>query len=153
MKIDTEHYVVKDSEVDPKKDVCAGTTFSESDEPILDKRSVKKRPEAHDSVLIVSSFPKSSAQNLCAHSNSMGPDFVSLEEKTFCDMDAKQLYLLCDVSLPISPSAIPSIFLTPSQDVVTSDCFNLETSTLAGPANGGKSATINISPYKNIVSW
>jgi hypothetical protein len=98
MKIDTEYYEVKDSQVDPQMDICGGTQFSDSNEPIPDKRAVKKRPEVHDSVLIVSNLESSSAELLCSHSNSMGPDFVSLREKAFCDMDAKQLYPLCDVS-------------------------------------------------------
>lgn len=100
MKIDTEFYVVKDSHVNPQMDICEGTIFSDSDEPIDDKRrSIKKRPERHDSVLVVSTLPGSSAEDLCAHSNSMGPDFVSTKEKAFCDMSAKKLYPLCDVSL------------------------------------------------------
>jgi hypothetical protein len=112
MKIDTEFYEVKKSHVDPQMDICAGTQFSDSGEPIPDAPSVRKRPESHDSILVISSLPRSSAEDLCAHRNSMGPDFVSLREKAFCDMSAKELYPLCDVSTPafaLAPSRPQSL--------------------------------------------
>lgn len=103
MKIDTEYYEVKKSHVDPQMDICGGTQWSEDYWPIPDaKRTTKKRPSKHDNILVVSSFEKSSAINLCGHHNSMGPDFIALEEGAFCDMDAKKVYPLCSVSLRLN---------------------------------------------------
>ncbi|KAK2756422.1 hypothetical protein FQN54_005314 [Arachnomyces sp. PD_36] len=134
MKIDTEFYVVKHGHVDPQMDICGGTTWSDSSEPIPDKRSIKQRPEKHNHVLIVSTLPSSSAEELCAHENSMGPDFVSLRENAFCDMDAKELYPLCD-------------------DIITSDCFNLQARAIAHRGSNGRIASYKPSPYKDVVTW
>jgi hypothetical protein len=45
--------------------------------------------------LVISSLANHSARELCDHPNSLGPDFVSREEKLFCDMETGTLWPLC----------------------------------------------------------
>jgi len=120
MKIDTEFYHVNDAAIsgDQSGNICGGTIFSDSSEPIPDQpakrsftRSIKKRSAAMASTLVVNHYEGSSAAELCAHENSYGWDIVSVKEGTFCDMENKQLYPLCS-------------------DAVTSDCFDLDAGTV-----------------------
>jgi len=48
--------------------------------------------------LVVSDFSDHSAATLCKHDKSRGPDFVSMAENLFCDMEARALYPLCSAS-------------------------------------------------------
>ncbi len=48
--------------------------------------------------VIISSSACHSAKELCGSSVSRGPDFVSLEEQVFCDMDAKRTWPVCSTS-------------------------------------------------------
>lgn len=45
--------------------------------------------------LIISAMPTHSAKGLCESSSSFSPDFVSIPENLYCDMDEKTLYGLC----------------------------------------------------------
>ncbi|KAH0841235.1 hypothetical protein AYO21_06884 [Fonsecaea monophora] len=45
--------------------------------------------------LVKSQLTKSSAKRLCENQYSQGPHFVSLNEKLYCDMEARQIYPTC----------------------------------------------------------
>ncbi len=61
--------------------------------------------------LVVSHFPQHSAKDMCESPTSLGPDFVSLEENLFCDIETAKLRPLCDQSH-------------------TSNCFDVNTQSL-----------------------
>lgn len=48
-----------------------------------------------DDKLILSKSKYHSARKLCESATSVGPDFVSLDEQLFCDMDTKKTWQLC----------------------------------------------------------
>lgn len=58
------------------------------------KRSVKRASHT-DERLVVSSFAGHNATKLCESETSRGPDFVSLSEGLFCDMDTREVMPLC----------------------------------------------------------
>lgn len=49
----------------------------------------------HRGRLVKSAHPSHSARELCESATSWGPDFVSLKEKLYCDMDTKTLWPCC----------------------------------------------------------
>ena len=53
------------------------------------------RPSIFASRLVISKGKTHSAMELCMSPSSKGPDFVSWEEKKFCDMENKQIWPLC----------------------------------------------------------
>jgi hypothetical protein len=55
-----------------------------------------RRQMADDDRLVKSSKTVHSATQLCKAAKSVGPDFVSLDEKKFCEMKSKTLYDFCD---------------------------------------------------------
>lgn len=65
------------------------------------------RRTQEDRRLIVSSLDAHSADELCRHPMSLGPDFVSLTERTHCDMQTREVLPLC-------------------MDGLTTGCFDLE---------------------------
>jgi hypothetical protein len=56
------------------------------------RRSIRY-PNSHR--IVRSTKKDHSARELCASESSYGPDMVSYEEGTFCDMDSRQVYDLC----------------------------------------------------------
>lgn len=56
------------------------------------------RPGISDN-LIITNKPGHSAVELCESETSYGPDTVSIVENTFCDMETKTLYPICDGSI------------------------------------------------------
>lgn len=69
--------------------------------------------------LVISNSDQHSAKHLCEHPSSLGPDFVSVPEGIFCDMEHGHWYNLC-ANHPTLP------------------CFDMDTQTLKGnnTANG-----------------
>ena len=57
--------------------------------------------------LVTSSSDRHSAHAICASPTSWGPDFVHLDEQTFCDMDTRMTYPFCNIN-------------------VTDDCYDFE---------------------------
>ncbi|KAF3484343.1 uncharacterized protein GIQ15_03667 [Arthroderma uncinatum] len=123
---------------DPKR-LCNNIDFGlrEEDDPSTINFSVKKkrstpsrarrstrRPEWADSELVISDSEHHSAKKLCMSDSSMGPDFVHIGEKLFCDMEAKALYVFCS-------------------DIKgeNTDCFDLESQTVSTTAKMG---TVNV---------
>lgn len=78
---------------------------------------------------MISSQVSQSATELCAHSASLGPDFLNVAEGKFCQMSSKTLYPVCD-------------------DVVTDNCFNGNTQKLV---IGGVSA--RDMQYSDVLDW
>jgi hypothetical protein len=58
--------------------------------------AVSQAPLNFKSQLVKSGLNSSSAAKLCSEKHTIGPDFVSLSEKLYCDMDTRQLHPLCE---------------------------------------------------------
>jgi hypothetical protein len=82
--------------------------------------------------LTVSHLPGHSAKEVCEHEMSLGPDFVSMEEGLFCDMETATLWPLCDATQTI-------------------DCFNLETQLVQ--ASGKKRNALIPKKYNFTDEW
>lgn len=54
-----------------------------------------KQPSPFHDKLILSNSKHHSAKGLCESPTSAGPDFVSLDEQLFCDMQTKKIWPLC----------------------------------------------------------
>ena len=63
--------------------------------PKADTGTLKSSNGTTGPQLIVSEIADHSAQDLCDHPRSRGPDFVSKAENLFCDMSARKTYPLC----------------------------------------------------------
>ena len=83
----------------------------------MGNESVARR-RAGDRRLVVSSLPAHSADELCRHPRSRGPHFVSLAERTHCNMDTREVLPLCTGGL-------------------TAGCFDLEAETAVGRTSSG----------------
>ncbi|KAI0132794.1 hypothetical protein BJ170DRAFT_262359 [Xylariales sp. AK1849] len=94
---------IRDGRPDPRKDWASqgdpGVINPKHFESGPRKRAneVPKMPEVFVGHLIRSNVPKEvqSAKELCDSPSSMGPDFVSLTEKVFCDMSTRITWPLC----------------------------------------------------------
>lgn len=75
---------------------------------VIDKTDKPKKARREDhgttsgskkfNYVIISTSANHSAKELCGSSMSRGPDFVSLEEQLFCDMDTKRTWPVCSAS-------------------------------------------------------
>ena len=63
--------------------------------PLLGKRETPRPKRAVDTRLVVSSDPSHTATDLCNSDTSRGPDFISVTEGLFCDMETRQLLKVC----------------------------------------------------------
>jgi hypothetical protein len=89
-------------------------------------------------VLITSPLEQHSAENLCGDDMSLGPDFVSLVEGLFCDMETRHTWQLCSAT-------------------VTHSCFDLKTHSMA-PGPLGRRSTIHgreipVKSYEQKIKW
>lgn len=94
--------------------------------------------------LIISTDPKHSAQILCQSTTSSGPDFISMTEGLFCDMDVKQLWPLCS-----SINASSSCFDTTSNTLLTGAPYS---STTMGNTFLATSGIIS-KTYDTVTQW
>ena len=88
--------------------------------------------------LIVSPDPQHAATMLCESATSSGPDFVSLSEGLYCDMDEKTLWPICS-----------------SVNTATS-CFDMTSNSLLLPAasSGSKrQVTRGSKTYEKVIQW
>ena len=88
--------------------------------------------------LVVSSDPEHAATMLCESATSSGPDFISVSEGLFCDMEEKALWPLCS-----------------SADMTTS-CFDMRSNTLLLPTASSESkrqATGGSKVYETVTQW
>lgn len=60
------------------------------------KRKQRRSTQPLHDHLVVSNLTEHSAREVCQSPTSAGPDFVSLQEGLFCDMDLKILWPLCE---------------------------------------------------------
>ena len=89
--------------------------------------------------VIISKSPNHSAKELCDNDSSAGPDFVSLDEQLFCDMETRKTWLLCSATK-------------------TDGCFDHAASTMrAGKGLRGRDSTTGMYPpkksYDKTVHW
>lgn len=84
-------------------------------------------------IVIISSRSSHNATELCQKPNSYGPDFVSLEEGVYCNMDTRE-------TLPLCASG------------VTVDCFNVETTSYV-VRDGLHKPTIRARNPTNVIRW
>lgn len=77
----------------------------------LKRSNVKGVKNLKPDTLVVSHFDRQSAKEMCEHPNSLGPDFVSVAEGVFCDMETAKWWPLCDAEH-------------------TKECFDMETQSL-----------------------
>ncbi|KAF3940260.1 hypothetical protein ABW19_dt0208398 [Dactylella cylindrospora] len=87
--------------------------------------------------LVKSHNKRHSAKEVCESSTSRGPDFISLHEELYCDMETKHLWELCSKT-------------------ITEDCFDLKTHKVRFRGNqkrdlGGR--TSSEKNYKNVEEW
>lgn len=69
--------------------VSTGTRLPRSE------RNAKAKRNPMPDHLVVSADPRHTAKSLCEAATSRGPDLVSIDEGTFCDMAEKKWYPLC----------------------------------------------------------
>ncbi|KAI9653209.1 MAG: hypothetical protein M1831_006167 [Alyxoria varia] len=72
-----------------------GTEQEEAESVIVDQVKNKMLTPQKEARLVCSSDPGHSAETLCKHPYSYGPNFASEHEKKFCDMHSKKLYGFC----------------------------------------------------------
>ncbi|KAL9105486.1 MAG: hypothetical protein Q9227_009342 [Pyrenula ochraceoflavens] len=89
-----------------------------------EKRRLAKRDNRNPQPghLVVSNSDQHSAKHLCEHHSSLGPDFVSVFEGVYCDMNVGVWWYLCTTN-----PALP--------------CFDLESQTLMGNNTANWTAT------------
>jgi hypothetical protein len=83
-------------------------------------------------VIVKSDRERHSAKELCDSKTSMGPDFVSLREKLFCDMKERKTYPLCD-------------------EQKKTLCFDLKTDKLVG--SGKRDDNTPVKTYGKTLKW
>ena len=95
----------------------------------LRKRDSNLKPEH----LVISALPAHSAKEVCEDHNSLGWDFVSTAEGTYCDISARQWYPLCSAS-------------------VTKDCFDLDQKQLRTGSTNDK-RDVAAKSYQTSETW
>ena len=77
----------------------AGSAVEEGQRRAADDQYKRlRRQMAHDDRLVKSTLSEHAATTLCESAKSVGPDFVSLDEKKFCEMKSKTLYDFCEAA-------------------------------------------------------
>lgn len=92
-----------------------------------------KVPSSFDDKLIVSKSKHHSAKMLCESPASVGPDFVSLDEQLFCDMQHKKTWPLCGAGK-------------------TSGCFDQKSYKVVAAAHGAGNGTVIHGAVKEVLS-
>ncbi|KAH0538331.1 hypothetical protein FGG08_005066 [Glutinoglossum americanum] len=82
--------------------------------------------------LVISNIQGHSAKELCEHPNSLGPDFVSMVESIFCDMETEKWWPLCDATH-------------------SHGCFDLDSQTMRD--DGSSAYPVSIKQYKTSKEW
>lgn len=59
-------------------------------------RKIKRDTSWADGQLVISAYQQHSAREVCESSTSVGPDFVSLSENTYCDMTTRTVWDVCN---------------------------------------------------------
>ncbi|KAF5849187.1 hypothetical protein GGP41_006153 [Bipolaris sorokiniana] len=93
------------------------------------KRDAADEPTIVDHRLVISSEPGHNATELCASSTSRGPDFISLFEGIYCNMETRQTLPVCDTG-------------------VTELCFNAEAKQLQKP-----DGRVEQKNFTEVIAW
>ncbi|KAL4983937.1 hypothetical protein BDW68DRAFT_181140 [Aspergillus falconensis] len=99
--------------------------------------SVKGLKNNAPDLLIISNQDGHSAKELCDHPMSLGPDFVDVPEKLFCDMETGKVWPLCE-------------------DASSESCFDLDAKQMRQSLGSSKGAAKFVSPvkqYKSHEEW
>jgi hypothetical protein len=128
------------------RDPSVATSSSSSADPAVEKQRRAadeqygrlRRQMADDDRLVKSSKAVHSAVKLCGAKRSVGPDFVSLDERKFCEMKSKTLYEFCE-------------------EVESGECWDDENIVLTDKTAGVSaldSARVKpISKYGDVINW
>ena len=106
-------------------------------------------PAAGFGHLIASPHQTHSARELCESALSHGPDFVSLSEGVFCDMDTKTHWPLCSSSDGVM-NGMETGRQGPTQ--VTEDCYHWDTHSLVLATVKGKRGYV-AKDYSDVEHW
>ncbi|KAF1976715.1 hypothetical protein BU23DRAFT_565404 [Bimuria novae-zelandiae CBS 107.79] len=99
----------------------------------VDKRGASSHMGRSDNRLVISSRSDQNATALCEKSHSYGPDFISLEEGIYCNMETRETLPLCSSS-------------------ITGDCFDVDThSHIIG--DGSYKPSIRPRNPTNVIYW
>ena len=98
-----------------QSDLCPSNPKLHKRSRYLTKRNSSLKPEH----LAVSDLPSYSAKEVCEYSNSLGWDFVSTVEGTYCGISAREWWYLCSDEMPAG-------------------CFDLEKQEMRGNTPGRK---------------
>ncbi|QVM12830.1 hypothetical protein D8B26_007448 [Coccidioides posadasii str. Silveira] len=105
----------------------------------ISRRQQKLRSQFKREVLVVSGSPYHKAEELCQSRTSVGPDFVSLSDNLFCDMEHREVWPLC------------------SNGTATHGCFDVEERTMKGGAIGARDSisgrAIPRKSYRTVTNW
>ncbi|KAL8789582.1 MAG: hypothetical protein Q9195_006759 [Heterodermia aff. obscurata] len=115
------NYTENGADKDPQKVITRQSDLYPSD-PKLRKRSrhlIKRDSNLKPEHLVISDLPSHSAKEVCEDPNSLGWDFVSTVEGTYCDISAREWWYLCSDEMPTG-------------------CFDLERQEMRGNAPGHK---------------
>ena len=93
----------------------------------------KTKKRAIDSRLIISSETSHNATELCASDTSRGPDFVSLAEGVYCNMETREVK-------PVCPNSMGQ------------DCFDVDVSQSRAD-RGGNGAMEGAKTFSDIIHW
>ncbi|KAJ5029187.1 hypothetical protein J3E72DRAFT_379734 [Bipolaris maydis] len=93
------------------------------------KRDAADEPTHVDPRLVISSEPGHNATELCASNTSRGPDFVSLFEGIYCNMETRETVPVCDTG-------------------VTGLCFNAEAKQLQKP-----DGRVEQKNFTEVIAW
>lgn len=99
------------------------------------KRDLRPKP-ANDTRLVVHESKRWTAREVCEDPNSYGPDYVSLKDGLFCNMETRELIPLCS-------------------DTVTEDCFSLDDqpAAAAGAKARRRRNVLTKRGYSKVLDW
>jgi hypothetical protein len=131
------------------RDPSVATSSSSSADPAVegqrraadDQYERLRRQMAGDDRLVKSSKAVHSAVKLCGAKRSVGPDFVSRDERKFCEMKSKTLYDFCE------EAEAGEECWDDEENVLTKKTAGVSALDFAG--DGGKP----VSKYGDVVSW
>lgn len=127
------------------RDPSAASSSSSSAHPAVENQRAAakaqhqrlRRQMADDDRLVKSSKAVHSATTLCEAAKSVGPDFVSIDEKKFCEMGSKTVYDFCE-------------------EVESGECWDNESNVLINKTAGVTAFAAGERPktkYGDVINW
>ena len=113
-----------------------GTQFEGELHKIFGGLRKRRSDDCNDKRVVISYHSSHSAKEVCQSRTSSGPDFVSVQERVFCDMCTHTLYPVCG-------------------DTKSSGCFDLETQKMrpATGLQGRNKASVPAKSYGSTLEW